>query len=302
MTRIIRMRNWLSLSMVVGLVLVAGLSGCSSIAVVNALTPPMGYSVSNNVAFDDRHDLKLDVYTPDGAVDAPVVVFFYSRRWQRGDKQDVAFVGQSLAAQGFVVMIPNARHYPQARYKQFLDDRARAVVWAHKFARAYGGSADKLVVMGFDSGAYDAAMLTLDPHWLDEDGGRVDWIKGMVGISGPYDLMPITASDLRDIFGPADQFAKTQPVNWTGGGNPPLLMIASKADGIVPVSQTDALFKAVKDANGTVEKIIYRDLSHDETLNVLSAPLRGRADELSNITAFVRRVTHTAAPKPPPKL
>lgn len=251
----------------------------------------MGYAVHRNIVFDPKQDLRLDVYVPDGAVNAPTVIFFYGRRWERGSKRDVKFVGQALSAKGFVVVIPNCRHFPPAKFRQILSDRARAVVWTHQFAKTYGGSAGKLVIMGFDSGAYDAAMLALDPHWVRKDGGKINWIKGVIGISGPYNLLPISASDLRAVFAPEDQYPLTQPINWATGGNPPLLLIASRADRVVSVQNADELFDRVKAANGPVEKIIYPDLSHDMTLDMLSAPLRGRADILANVAKFVRRVT-----------
>lgn len=275
------------------------LAGCSGQELLNGMTPTSGYSVSNDIAFEDKHDLKLDVYTPDHARDAPVVVFFYGGRWEEGDKTGYRFVGQALAAQGFVAVIPDYRLYPKATYKQFLDDCAHAVTWIHRHARAYGGSADKLVVMGHSAGAYNAAMLALDPAFMKAAGGDRDWIKGMIGLSGPYDFLPLTAPDLRAIFAPPDQFDQAMPVFWANGGNPPLLLIASKADHTVEARNTEELFNRIKRAKGPVEKIIYKDLSHAQTVAVLSAPLRGRADILSNVADFVRRVTHTPAPAAP---
>lgn len=273
-----------------------GLAGCSGQQVLNAVTPTVGYSVSNGIAFDAEHELKLDVYTPDDARNAPVVVFFFGGRWENGDKKAYKFVGQALAAQGFVAVIPNYRLYPPAHYKDFLSDCAEAVVWAHKFAHAYGGSADKLVLMGHSAGAYNAVMLTLDPEFLKAAGGDRDWLKGAIGISGPYDFLPLTSPDLRDIFGPPEHFDQTQPVFWANGGNPPLLLIASKADQAVEVHNTEDLFDRVKRAGGPVEKVIYKDLSHVDTVADLAAPLRGRADILKNVAEFVQRVTNTPAP------
>lgn len=269
------------------------LGGCTTQQVVNTLTLPVGYRLFRNITYDPESNLQLDVYAPSGAVKAPVVVFFYSRRWERGNKRDVTFVGQSLSAKGYVVIIPNFRHYPNVLYQQMLSDSARAVVWSHHFAKTYGGSAKKLVVMGFDAGAYNAAMLALDPRWVEKAGGKADWIRGMIGISGPYDLLPIMAPDLRAFFAPASQYPLTQPINWVNGENPPLLLIASTTDHVVSARNTDELFRRVKAAHGPVEKITYRDLSHDMTLDALSAPLRGQADILSNIARFVRRVTRS---------
>lgn len=272
-----------------------GLIGCSTRQMLNTVTPSSGYSVANNVTYDIAHNLKLDVYTPDTAQNAPVVIFYHGGRWQHGDKSDDRFVGQALAAMGFVAVVPNTRLYPPAHYKDFLHDSAQAVAWTRKFAKSYGGNPDQIVLMGFSSGAYNAMMLALDPAWLKAVGGSADWIKGAIGISGPYDILPITAPDLRAIFGPASQFQKTQPVFWANGDNPPLLLIASRADRIVKVKNTTELFDRVKRAQGPVEKVIYQNLDHLDTLADLSSSLLDKADISRNVAAFIHRVTDAKA-------
>lgn len=278
---------------VLAVLAVLGLAGCSGRQILNSTIPTVGFSITSNIDYDVGHDLKLDVYTPNDAKDAPVVVFFHGGRWERGDKNEYKYIGQALTAMGFVTVIPDYRLYPPAHYKDFLADCAKAVVWAHAFAHAYGGNADKLVMMGADAGAYNAVMLALDPAFLQVAGGNPDWIKGAIGISGPYDMLPLTSPDLRAIFGPPDQFAQSQPIFWVNGGNPPLLLIASEADKVVSVRNTEELFNRVKRANGPVEKVIYKGLSHADTVADLAAPLRGRADIRPNVAAFVRRVTGT---------
>ena len=59
-----------------------------------------GYTLSRDVAFGDQ-GLKLDVYRPDHAAQAPVVVFFYGGSWKMRsslDKSAYRFVAQALTA------------------------------------------------------------------------------------------------------------------------------------------------------------------------------------------------------------
>ena len=119
-------------------------SACSSRQLLNATASDSGYTLSQNVVYDDSTGLKLDVYAPEGAANAPVVVFFYGGSWQADiskDRSTYKFVGQALAAQGYVVMIPDYRLYPQVKYPDFLYDCAEAVKWAHDNAPGYGGDA-----------------------------------------------------------------------------------------------------------------------------------------------------------------
>jgi acetyl esterase/lipase len=145
----------------------AVLSGCSATKVLNTLEPRFGLTVTRNLAYPPgpRHD--LDVYAPrHPAPHTPVVVFIYGGGWDTGEKSQYAFVGDALASHGYVAIVPNYRIYPEAHYPDFLEDSAEAVAWAKAHARAYGGDPDELFLVGHSAGAYNAAMLTLDPRWL----------------------------------------------------------------------------------------------------------------------------------------
>jgi acetyl esterase/lipase len=270
------------------------LAGCSGLTVLNALTPDKGYTLAQNLVYDPASGLQLDVYQPQGKTGAPVVVFFYGGRWQGGSKDDYVFVGQALASQGFVAVLPNYREYPAVRFPAFLEDCARAVRWTHDHIARYGGDPAKLVLMGHSAGAYNAAMLTLDPAYLKAVGMSRSDLKGMIGLAGPYNFLPITDPTLRVIFSPPENFPQTQPVYWVDGNNPPMLLMHGENDETVSVQNTRDLAQKIKDANGLVETIIYHDLGHGMIVASLSETLRNRADVLANVTEFVRRVTGTS--------
>jgi acetyl esterase/lipase len=272
------------------------LSACSSREYLNETTSSSGYWLSQNVVYDDATGEKLDIYTPRNVAKAPVVVFFYGGRWSGGSKDDYKFVGQALAARGFVAVIPNIRPYPQVRFPEFLNDAAKAVVWTHGHIPGYGGSPNRIVVMGHSSGAYDAAMLALNPELLLRAGGNRTWLRGMIGLAGPYNFLPITDPDLRDLFGPPENFERTQPVFFVDGTNPPLLLMHGAKDQTVDVRNTIDLFDRVKRANGTVDKVIYQNLDQSRILDVLASRWQGDADVMDNLAAFVNKVTTGVAP------
>ena len=272
------------------------LSACSSREYLNDTASDSGYRLSQNVVYDDATGLRLDVYTPQDANQAPVVVFFFGGRWAEGSKEQYKFVGQALAARGFVAVIANTRLYPQVRYPLFLYDSAKAVAWTHSHIAAYGGSPGRIVLMGHSSGAYNAAMLTLDPEFLLSAGGNRTWVRGMIGLAGPYDFLPITDPDLRDLFGAPENYEKTQPVFYVDGNNPPMLLVHGAKDETINVDNTNKLFDRIKRANGSVEKEIYTDLNHSRILDVIATRWQNYADVMDKIDAFVRRVTVGEAP------
>jgi len=291
-----KIRTYLILSM--GMLLAA----CSGSQVLNILTPSQGYRLTKDIVFDTTTNLKLDIYTPEGAKNAPAVVFFYGGRWQDGSKDQYVFVGQALAASGFVAVLADYRLYPDVKFPAFLQDTAQTLRWTHENIADYGGAPDKIVVMGHSAGAYNAAMLALDPQLMQSVGGSRDWIKGMVGLAGPYDFLPLKDADLRDIFAAANPLEISQPIAVVDGNNPPLFLLHGQDDQSVKVKNTINLSAKVRQAGGSVETLIYPEMSHVWIVATLAAPLRSQSDVLQRVSEFIRRVTEPAtAHALPPK-
>ena len=278
----------------------SALAGCSGVAFLNAVEPQLGVTITHDLAYAPGPRGGLDVYRPRGAQGAaPVVVFLYGGGWDSGRRQDYAFVGAALASKGFVTVIPDYRIYPQVRWPAFLQDNAQAVAWARRHARDYGGDPARLFLMGHSAGAYDAMMLALDPRWLSAVGmePRRD-LRGVVGLAGPYDFLPLESEELKTIFGPPDQRPATQPINYVDGKNPPLFLATDSADTTVYPKNTFNLAAKVKAKGGSVEVRSYKGLSHALLVGAIALPLRFLAPVLKDSVAFID--AHAASPPSTP--
>jgi acetyl esterase/lipase len=276
----------------------AGLSACSGIDALNALQPKEGVEIVRDVAYaaGPRHD--LDIYRPrDAAGPAPVVVFLYGGGWDSGNRGEYAFVGASLARAGFVAVIPDYRLYPQVRWPAFLQDSAAAVAWTRRHAADYGGDSRELFLMGHSAGAYNAVMLAVDRRWLGAVGldPRRD-LRGVVGLAGPYDFLPVRTDELKAIFGPPDQRPDTQPINHVDGSNPPLFLATDTADKVVDPGNTTRMADKVRAAGGPVQTREYKGLDHALLAGAIGAPLRFLAPVLADSVAFMR--AHERSPTP----
>jgi acetyl esterase/lipase len=260
--------------------------GCGTFA-LNLLSPGNGYVLTKDVLFDEATGLELDVYKPAGVVNAPVVVFFFPGRWSKGDKSDYLFVAKGLCSRGIVAVMPNYRLYPQVRFPSFVEDSARAVAWTHHNIAAYGGDPGRVFVMGHSSGAYLAAMLALDERYLREAGGDRSWIAGMIGLAGPYDFLPAKDEDLRDMFGPPERFASTQPIHYADGTNPPLLLLHGQNDDAVNFGNTVRLAAAVERAGGPVRTVLYPKLNHGLIVASLASYYSLHEGPLDRLDRFV---------------
>ncbi|NWB21981.1 MULTISPECIES: alpha/beta hydrolase [unclassified Pseudomonas] len=266
------------------------LAACSPIKVLNALTPTSTFTKTSAIAYGDDPRQKLDIYRPVTALpDAPVVVFFYGGSWNSGSRDDYGFVGEALASRGIVVVIADYRLYPQVRYPLFLQDGAQAVAWAYQHSAEYGGDPRKLYVMGHSSGAYNAAMLALDPQWLAGVGLSPSVFKGWIGLAGPYDFLPIENRDVRPVFFYPDSPPDSQPINHVSQSAPPSLLIASVDDNLVnPKRNTGGLAKKLRAAGVPVEEFYFTKTSHATLVASMSRPLRWLAPVLDRVTAFIK--------------
>lgn len=264
--------------------------GCSPVGMLNALAPDC--FLARSIPYGDGPRHSLDVYAPpnDAALRAPcpVVLFLYGGSWDSGEKARYRFVGAALSAVGFVVVIPDYRVYPEVTYPAFLEDCAAALAWTRRNAARFGGSTEPPFMMGHSAGAYNAAMLALDPRWLGRVGlsPRRD-LRGMVGLAGPYDFLPLGTEELRRIFAPGQPLGTTQPIAHVDGRNPPMLLLAGDRDRIVRPSNTVRLAARIREAGGPVEHRIYPGIGHNEIIGAFAAPLRFLAPSLRDSASFM---------------
>ncbi|MHC8311286.1 alpha/beta hydrolase [Pseudomonas sp. GT1P32] len=276
-------------SLAIGGCLLFAMTACSPLKLLNALTPDGSFDKTEGIAYGADPRQKLDVYVPRHAMEnAPVVVFFYGGSWNSGSRSDYGFVGEALASRGIVAVLADYRLYPQVRYPLFLEDGARAVAWTHEYIRQFSGNPQRLYLMGHSSGAYNAAMLALDPGLLGAVGLSPHNLSGWIGLAGPYDFLPIKNPDVRPVFFWPDSPPQSQPINHVSPGAPPALLMAATDDDLVnPTRNTGGLARKLREAGVPVQDLYFSRPGHATLVATLSRPMRGLAPVLEQIVAFV---------------
>ena len=274
---------------VAALIALATLAGCSPLAALNAFVPSDDYTLSTATYGDDPRQ-QLDIFRPLPAMGpAPVVVFFYGGSWREGDRADYRFVGEALASRGVVAVVADYRLYPQVRYPQFVRDSASAVAWTLREIGRYGGDPTRVYVMGHSAGAYNAAMVALDPRWLSAAGASPAMLAGWIGLAGPYDFLPITGTDIKPVFDFPDTPADSQPIAHASAQSPPALLLAAAHDGVVnPQRNTAQLAVKLRDTGGRVSSRVFDGVNHVTLIGAMATPLRSLAPVLDAIAEFVR--------------
>ena len=277
------LRGWLAL-------LPAVLGGCT-LSTFDTIMPKDAGSrqIATGVAYGDGPRRTLDIYAPAGTGKArPVIIFFYGGAWRSGTRTDYHFVGRALAARGFVAVVPDYRVVPEVRYPGFVEDGAAAVRWVEAHAAEYGGDPHRIVLAGHSAGAYIAAMLAVDDRWLGRDRAAV---RGLVGLAGPYDFLPLDVDSSQAAFGAWPRPAETQPVTWAGAGDPPALLLTGDADDTVRPRNSQSLAAKLTAAGVPARVVLYPKGTHANILLSIARPLRSRAPTLEDLTSFATEVT-----------
>lgn len=262
---------------------------CAPVDMLNATISTDGLTVVHGVPYGPLPRQAMDIYRPAAKTGPlPVVVFFYGGAWQRGARGDYRFVAAELAKQGIVVAVPDYRLAPQNPYPDFLKDGADAVAMVRKDAAGWGGDPQRIVLAGHSAGAHIAAMLALDPHWLRAAGMSRSDLAGWVGISGPYDFLPIVEDDIKAVFAPANgHLETTQPITYADAHAPPTLLLQGESDTTVEPRNTKALAAKLKAAGAQVQVRYYPGVGHIGAVLGFAPLFRGRSPVLADVSGFV---------------
>lgn len=268
--------------------LAALLSACHPLSLVNLLVPRSGYDVHRSLAYGQDPRQKLDIYVPQGLqAPAPVLLFFYGGAWQGGNRGDYRGFGQAFASAGIVTVVADYRLYPAVKYPAFVADAAGAVAWLHAHAADYCGDTSRIFVSGHSAGAYNAVMLASEPDFLQAKGGRLDWIRGVIGIAGPYDFLPMQEAEYIDMFHGRDN-PDSMPVNHVAGKRPPMLLVTGDDDGTVYPRNTASMAAKLRAFSSPVQEAHYPGTGHVGILLSLVPGFRGTTNLRQDMLDFIR--------------
>lgn len=277
-----------------GALVVMGLSACGAAQTWLANVPAhlsQTYERTTGISYGSEDHQKLDLYVPESpAAGNPVLVFFYGGRWQEGQKETYQFVGETFAANGYFVAIPDYGKYPAVPFPDFVEDAAMSVAWVYENIETYGGNPDNLLLSGHSAGAHIGALVAVDESYLQAQGLSPYIIQGFAGLAGPYDFTP-QSEDLKEMFGPPERYPQMQASTFVNGNEPPMLLLHGTDDRHVKIENLERLERALKKEGVRVESHVYEGMDHVGMVGALTAWLRDRKPVLEDMLAFFARVT-----------
>lgn len=266
-------------------------AACSPLAALNAVGPrDRGAGrVARDLPYGDDPRQRFDLYAPSrSAAPLATLVFFYGGGWDSGSRAHYGWAAQALAAQGFLVALPDYRVVPQVHFPAFVEDAAAATARVAQVAADHGGDPDRLGVLGHSAGAHLAMMITLDRRYMAAVG-RPDLIRAAAGLAGPYEFLPLNVSASINAFGRVPDPTRTQPVTFARADAPPIWLGHGTDDVVVHAEDTEILRDRLRALGAPVEAKLYLGLNHADLIATFSPLFRRKAPVLADVAGFFRR-------------
>jgi len=151
----------------------------------------------HDVAYGTEVIQKLDIYAPKNAKKMPVLISIHGGGWTMGSKNPWAIPAEILISQGIISVPIDHGLAPQYRMEEIIAHIRHAVAWVYKNIAQYGGDPNRIYIYGISAGAH-LASTTLMPSWHKDFDLPEDVIKGLVGMSGIYDLCTLVHAPQSD--------------------------------------------------------------------------------------------------------
>jgi arylformamidase len=170
-----------------------------------------------DLAYGPAPRQRIDYFSPGAG--APTLVFFHGGYWQSRAKDNFSFIARGLLAANVGVALVGYTLAPEADMDAIVAECNAAVDFVAYNARSWGAG-DGLYLSGWSAGAHLAAMACGHPA-----------VRGVLAISGVYDLEPIRHSYLNEKLGLDQEAAlRNSPARIAPMGPAPMWVVAGEGE------------------------------------------------------------------------
>ncbi len=199
---------------------------------------------------DDPEDIhrRIDFYLPENQQNSPLLIWIGGGGWSIVNRKNEVNVAKRFAESGIAVAAVGHRlsaatwaipdQTKGVQHPAHIQDIAQAFSWLIKNAERYNYDPDKIFVSGFSSGAHLSALLSSDPRYLDKYNLGFENIKGIIPVSGGYDIEhyynvinddnpQLAKQHVNAVFGETtQQFKDASPTEYLQNLSVPMLMLS----------------------------------------------------------------------------
>jgi len=219
-------------------------------------------------AEEDSGKHKLDVYGRKGETNAPVLFFIHGGSWRSGDRSSYGVLGNRYSKAGFVTVVPSYRLAPKHPHPAQIEDVAAAFAWTVRHVSEYGGDTNRIYVAGHSAGGHLVSLLSLDEHYLASYQLSPKNIRGVLALSGVYNLT--LGESQESVFGRDPKSRRdASPLFHIKAGAPPFLVTFCQWDYFSLPAMARQFHNALQKAGVKSELVFIPRESHiSEIVNV----------------------------------
>jgi acetyl esterase/lipase len=232
--------------------------------------------------------LALDLYLPDAGGPFPLIVWIHGGAFRAGSKGGIWYKPiLNQTQRGYAVASIDYRLSGVAKFPALVHDAKAAVRWLRANAVRYNLKADRVVVAGESAGGYQAAMLGTSGGAPELEGAlgnpkESSRVQGVIDFFGPTDFLAmddrasscktpqvhrVPASPESQLLGCnlddcGDKAPASNPITYVTKDDPPFLIIHGTADCLVPHSQSQRLYDALRAAGVKADLHLLPDVGH----------------------------------------
>lgn len=276
-----------------GLALLLGGCGATHLATNGepaAAQAPLAPSVDSTPIAAERYTpagwpepLTARVRLPDTSSDGlhPAALIVHGGGWRGRSPADMENIARKLAGQGYITVNIEYRFAPRYRFPAQLYDLQQAMRWMHDNAERFRIDTDRIVGVGYSSGAHLIALLALASQEgpLAEPYGGEHTRLAAAAVGGlPSDLLKFDDGPLViNLLGGTrdevpDAYVQASPIRHITPEAPPFFIFHGNRDQLVPVDHARDFYQALADQGTPAELYLQHGRGH-----ITSFLLRGGA-------------------------
>lgn len=210
---------------------------------------------------------KYDVYLPENASQAPIIVMVHGGAWTSGDKQaeDVATAKAGyFVARGYIFVSLNYRLLPGSDPLIQAADVARGIANIQANASKWGGNENKIVLMGSGAGGHLAALLSSNPSLASDQGASI-WSAAVILETAALNVPALMSTSHDNIYDKAfganlEFWEDSSPTHLVHASAVPILVVCS-AESLENTCSKAAAFKQAANNAGVDVTVSQQNLS-----------------------------------------
>ncbi|MFW6346378.1 MAG: alpha/beta hydrolase fold domain-containing protein [Halomonas sp.] len=201
----------------------------------------------------------------------PAALLVHGGGWRNRSPEDMESIAEALSRRGFVTVNVEYRFAPDYRFPAQLHDLQQAMAWIHANADDWRIDTDRIVGVGFSSGAHLVSLLALtgsDGTLADPHGGDHARLAAVVAGGTPTDLFKFADGKLVvDFLGGTraevpEQYRLASPARQIPESPPPFFLFHGTWDRLVPVDHATDFYQALRDEGGEAELFLQHGRGH----------------------------------------